>query len=616
MKLRKVLGLTDIYCMATGAMISSGIFVLPGLAHAKAGPSMIFSYLLAGALASIGMLCAAELVTAMPKAGGDYFFISRSLGPAAGSVAGLLNWFSLSLKSAFALVGMAAVIRFFVDVDIRLAGVLLCAGFVALNLLGTHYAGRLQVALVVGLLLIMGAYIIKGMPHVNPTYLTPFAPHGLDATLATAGFVFVSYGGLIKLSSVAEEVRNPSRTLPYGMLASLVSVAALYTLMVFVTAGVLPGGSLNNSLTPITDGARMFMGPWGTRAVGMAAVLAFVTTANAGILAASRYLYALSADDLLPKRLQELTRRSAVPYVAVLATGLFICGSLFLKLDVLVEAASLVLILNFMLSCVCVVVLRESRVQNYRPSFRAPFYPLLQIVGLLGFTLLVFELGHEAYAICAVLFLISMASYWVYGRKRERKDYALLHLVERLTARELVTGALENELKEIVRERDEIITDRFDELVSRSLVLDLSGVTDARACFLQLADTLAERLDMPPDELERLFIAREEETSTVLTPFLAIPHIVIPGDGKVQLVLVRAKAGVRFSDEAPAVHALFVLIGTRDERNFHLRALASIAQIVQEKEFESRWLRARREAGIRDVVLMGKRVRKPAPFDG
>lgn len=91
MKLRKELGLLDVYCIATGAMISSGIFILPGLAHMRAGPSVVLSYLLAGGLAAIGMLNAAELATAMPKAGGDYFFITRSLGPAVGSIAGLLN---------------------------------------------------------------------------------------------------------------------------------------------------------------------------------------------------------------------------------------------------------------------------------------------------------------------------------------------------------------------------------------------------------------------------------------------------------------------------------------------------------------------------------------------
>ena len=106
--LKKDLGLVDVFAIAAGAMISSGLFVLPGIAFQKAGPAMILSYVLAGLLVIPAMLSKAELATAMPKAGGSYFFVERSLGPLLGTVAGLLSWFSLALKAAFALVGIGA----------------------------------------------------------------------------------------------------------------------------------------------------------------------------------------------------------------------------------------------------------------------------------------------------------------------------------------------------------------------------------------------------------------------------------------------------------------------------------------------------------------------------
>lgn len=610
MKLRRELGLLDIFCIATGAMISSGIFVLPGLAHAHAGPSVILSYAIAGLLAGIGILNAAELATAMPKAGGDYYFITRSLGPAVGAIAGMLNWFSISLKSAFALVGMAAFAGLFIDLDVRVIGLLLCAVFVTTNLIGTRHAGKLQTVMVLGLIALMAGYVVTGLPHVTMGNLHPFMPHGLKETFATAGFVFVAYGGLIKISSIGEEVRNPSRTLPYGMVLSLTTVLGLYIAMVFVTTGVLPSEKLDHSLTPITDGASVFMGVWGTRALGLAAILAFMSTANAGILAASRYLFALSRDELLPKRFGRVNVRTNVPTTAILATGLFVATALFLKLRVLVEAASLVLILGFILSCICVIVLRESRVQNYRPSFRAPLYPALQIVGILGFGLLIFEMGHEAFMILAALFVVGIASYWAFGRKRIKKDYALLHLIQRVTAHELVTGSLERELKEVVRERDEIVLDRFDELISRALILDIPDRMTVRECFTCVGDKLGDRVGMDSALLTEKLIERENQTSTLLSSFLAIPHVVIPGSATFEIALVRARKGIVFSTEAQNVSALFVLTGTLDERNFHLRALASIAQIVQEPDFETRWMDARDEDAIRDVVLLGKRLRR------
>lgn len=591
-------------------MISSGIFVLPGLAHSQAGPSVIASYTIAGLLAGIGVLNAAELATAMSKAGGDYYFITRSLGPAVGAIAGMLNWFSISLKSAFALVGMAAFAGLFVDLDVRIIGLGLCAVFIATNLFGTRHAGKLQTFMVLGLILLMGSYVVTGLSHVTLNNLQPFMPHGLKSTFATAGFVFVAYGGLIKISSIGEEVRNPSKTLPYGMLLSLFTVLALYISMVFVTTGVLSSEKLDNSLTTITDGASVFMGVWGTRALSVAAILAFMSTANAGIMAASRYLFALSRDELLPARFGRVNARSNVPTTAILATGLFVAATLFLKLEVLVEAASLVLILGFILSCVCVIVLRESGVQNYRPSFRAPLYPAPQLVGILGFGLLIFEMGHEAFIILAGLFVIGMVCYWAYGRNRIKKDYALLHLIQRVTARELVTGSLERELKEVVRERDEMVLDRFDELISKALVLDIPEPMQVKDCFELIGEKLGDRIGMEGGLLTEKLIERENQTSTLLSSFLAIPHVVVPGSGTFEIALVRARKGIVFSEESQNVSALFVLAGTLDERNFHLRALASIAQIVQEEDFETRWMDARDEDGIRDVVLLAKRDRR------
>ena len=135
-ELRKGLRLRHVFCIASGAMISSGLFVLPGMAYARAGPAIVLSYLIAGVLATTGLLSTAELATAMPKAGSDYFFITRGMGPAVGTVAGLFNWVAFSLKAAFALVGMAAVIRLLAPIDMRVSGVVLGLAFVILNLVG------------------------------------------------------------------------------------------------------------------------------------------------------------------------------------------------------------------------------------------------------------------------------------------------------------------------------------------------------------------------------------------------------------------------------------------------------------------------------------------------
>jgi len=611
MKLKQDLNLLDVFCIASGAMISSGLFILPGLAYAKAGPAVIVSYLLAGLLSVPGMLSIAEMTTAMPRAGGDCFTVVRSLGPAAGTVAGLLSWFSLSMKSAFALVGISIFTALIVDTNLHLLSVLFCAGFVLINLVGVKHAGRTQVGLVIALLVPMLLYILFGLSKIRVQNLAPFAPNGITPILFTTGFVFVSYAGLLKIASVAEEIKNPARTIPLGMIISLLVVSLLYGLIVLVTAGVLEPAVLSRSLTPISDGAGIFMGRFGRIALSIAAIFAFLSTANAGIMTAARSLLPLSRDGLLPGALSRINERFGTPHVALLVTGLMIALALLLRLEVLVEAASVVLILTNILSCLSVIILRESRLQNYQPKFRSPLYPWMQIAGIVGFGLLIFEMGVEALLITLILVVGGLFVYWFYGRIRATREYALLHLIERITAKELTTRSLESELREIIRERDEIVKDRFDDIIERVAVLDIERSMRLEEFFRRIADAASPRLGIGADELFSLLVEREKQSSTVLRPDLAIPHIVIPGQHAFDILLARCREGIFFSEKEPNVRAVFVIMGTKDERNFHLHTLAAIAQIVHDSHFETKWAAAKTKEALRDIVLLGERRRSP-----
>ena len=545
----------------------------------------------------------------MPRAGGDCFTIIRSMGPGVGTVAGLLSWFSLAMKSTFALLGMSVFLNLVVQVDVTLAAVAFCLLFLFINLIGIREAGRVQVAFVIGLLSLMLIYSIRGVPHVNIEYFSPFAPGGGAAIFSTAGFVFVSYAGLLKIASVAEEIKNPARTIPTGMILSLLVVSILYVLMIFVTAGVLDPRSLHGSLTPVSDAAGVFMGRKGKTVMSIAAVLAFLSTANAGIMTAARSLVPLSRDNLFPAVFGNIGRRFQTPHNALLLTASFIILSLFLKLEVLVEVASVVLVLTNILACLALVFLRESYLQNYQPRFRAPLYPWLQIAGIIGLVILLFEMGKEALLLSLVFIVAGTFTYWFYGRIRSTREYALLHLVERVTSRKLVSGSLESELKQIIRERDQVVNDRFDDIVERCVVLDIGETMTLDEFFRLAAKTMEDRLHLDRSTLLNLFLEKEGKYSSVLIPGLAIPHIVIEGEHLFDVLLARSRDGILFYRDNPPVHAVFILVGTRDERNFHLRALAAIAQIVQDPRFEEKWSKARNVEGLRDIVLLGERRR-------
>ena len=152
--LKRDLGLVDVFCIASGAMISSGLFVLPGLAFYKAGPAVIFSYGIASLLVIPAVLAKAELATAMPKAGGTYFFIDRSMGPMMGTVGGFAAWFSLAFKSSFALVGIGLFTVLlnpgFSDQQIKFIAVFFCLVFAVINIIGVKETGKTQILLVGG----------------------------------------------------------------------------------------------------------------------------------------------------------------------------------------------------------------------------------------------------------------------------------------------------------------------------------------------------------------------------------------------------------------------------------------------------------------------------------
>ena len=176
--LKRELGLLDIFCIASGAMISSGLFILPGLAYSKAGTAVILSYAIASLLVIPAVLSKAELSTAMPKAGGTYFFIDRSMGPLFGTIGGFSAWFSLAFKSAFALVGIgifSVLISPVLDNDFitKLIAVFFCIIFGLINIKGVSHTGKTQIFLVLGLLSLLVFYIVSGLFFFDTSLKSP-----------------------------------------------------------------------------------------------------------------------------------------------------------------------------------------------------------------------------------------------------------------------------------------------------------------------------------------------------------------------------------------------------------------------------------------------------------
>ncbi len=611
--LLKTLGLLDIFCIATGAMISSGIFILPGVAFEKMGPAMILGYLLAGIFACLGSLATIELATAMPLAGGIYYYTERSLGPLAGTISGLLNWSAIALKSSFAIFGMAELLYQLWGVPRIPSGIAMTIFFLLVNLIGTNAAAWAQDIMVFILLAAMGAFIVCGVPAVDPARFTPFFLDGkanFGEVIALAAFVFVAFGGLLDVASVSEEVKNPVRNIPAGMLRGIITVTLIYVCGLIVTVGVVPGNELAGSLTPLSDAAgRTSLGKAGFWIITLGAMMAFVTTANAGIMAAARFPFALSRDKLIPAFFSRVYGRKQLPLPSLILTGAVMAAALFLDLERLVTVASTVIMLSFILTNISVIILRESGIQNYRPTFRMPLYPVLPLISIIAFLILIIQMGIGAVQIALGIIVAAVVLYFLFGRKVQL-EYALMHLVARISNCRINTNGLETELRDILRSRDGIVQDDFDKLVEESSVMVIEHAVTMPELFDIVAQKMAPQLGCPAKELDEKLLIRESESSTVLNPFVAIPHLTIEGHSQFRMMLVKCAEGIEFTPEAKQVHAVIFLFGSPDRRNFHLRALAAIAQTIQGRAFEPRWRKAHTPSQIQDVFLLGKRRRE------
>ena len=436
-ELERDLGLPSVIAISMGAMIGSGIFVLPGIAMVDAGPAVILAFVIAAVLVFPAALSIAELGTAMPEAGGDYIFIERGMGPAAGTIAGLGTWLMLMFKGSLALLGGMIYLgpvfaRFDINLDVQfveygffsmgafeLIAVLVGLLLITVNIVGVKQTGGLQKVLVIVMLVILGGFVALAVGDVESAGYDGFFAEGSAGLFAATATVLISYGGVTKVAAVAEEIEKPGRNLPLGLLLSLVLTAGLYALIVFVLVGTVDATVLEGSDTPMVDGVDPLFGFVGVVLIVIAAMFALISTANAGILTASRYPFALSRDNLLPYFLGDISDRFRTPVTAILITGgvmLFVV--LALPVDEIAKTAGAFQIVVYILVCISLMAFRYRSPDWYNPEFRAPLYPWVQVFGVLSglFILTQMELLAQAGGVGIALF--GGAWYYMYGRPR------------------------------------------------------------------------------------------------------------------------------------------------------------------------------------------------------
>jgi chromate transport protein ChrA/mannitol/fructose-specific phosphotransferase system IIA component (Ntr-type) len=228
-----------------------------------------------------------------------------------------------------------------------------------------------------------------------------------------------------------------------------------------------------------------------------------------------------------------------------------------------------------------------------------------------GLGLAVVGLGfHPVWAII----IAACAGYLMMRERMARREWTdedelkLLGLINGVVSRELAGDSSREDVADTIRKRNDVVRDRFDTIIQKCHVLDLDRLTSLEEFFDLAAGELAQQLNMNPETLSSALKRREIESSTVLNQWLAVPHVIVDSEEVFEILMVRSRKGVYFSDHARRVNAIFILAGSIDERNFYLCALAAIAQITGSVGFLEQWFQAKDPQELKDAVLSAKRM--------
>ncbi len=624
-KLKKELGLYDVFAISTGAMFSSGFFLLPGLASHYTGPSVFLAYLVSGLLILPAMFSIAEISTALPRSGGAYFFLDRSLGPMIGTIGGLGTYFALMLKSAFAIIGIGAYAAIFWDVPIKTIAIMTTLFFMALNLFGAKKSTGLQKFFVTFLMLVLGTFIIDGLYNIflsdridiprSNDHFRPFFTDGFEGLVITAGFVFVSYLGLTKIASVAEEIKNPERNIPLGMILSLAITSMVYFLGVFIMVSVIDPAEFANDLAPAATAVKKLFtwmpGELGAYLMAGAAMAAFASTGNAGMLSSSRYPFAMGRDKLFPPLFSRVGKSGTPTFAILLTTGFILFFILVLSEEGIAKLASTFQLLIFMFINFSVIVFRRSKIESYDPGYFSPLYPYMQVAGIIISVVLIAYMGWTAILFTTAIVMMGVLWYIYYARMRVKREGAIFHWFALLGKYQY--AELENEFMSIIKEKGLRQGDPFDETVIRARITHLEKETGFDQLMNHVSGIFATEMHVKKDLLVEEFYG-----TTSIDPALVIPRVSVlyakqKGVDHPSLHIVLSERGVNkevvkngiFSEDT--INVFFFLINPSEESRQQLRMLSRLVDVIERDDFTDKMMSLKNQREIKEYLLHNER---------
>ena len=413
--LHRVLGLPEVTAGGVGIIIGAGIYVLLGEAAAHAGPLVWVAFLMAAVLSALTGLSYAELSSMFPSAAGEYEYTRQAMPEWVAFTVGWTMILGLVVAAATVSIGFARYLGYFVNVGPRWASVGLLAAVASVAVLGVKQSARLTVglsAVQVGGLVLVAAI---GLPHVGDVDL--FSGPGLGGVLGAAALVFFAFIGFDEVITLAEETRDPTRTVPRALLLALGLSTVLYVAVAVAAVSVLGAGPLAASPRPLADVMAHDLGDRGATVVAAIAVITTTNTTLLALTAASRVMYGMAKAGAMPRAFGRVHPNRRTPTRAIAAVAIVAAAfAVFGDFTVIAAVTDFAVYIVFVAVNGTVIILRRTRPDLPRPfavAWTIRGIPVLPLLGLGSVALMMTHLEPLAIGLGLAACGLGLAVGWV-----------------------------------------------------------------------------------------------------------------------------------------------------------------------------------------------------------
>lgn len=435
--LKRSLGAFELMMLGVGVIIGSGLFVITGVAAAEhAGPALILSFVLAGLACACAALCYGELASAIPASGSSYTFVYVGLGEVFGWFIGWCITLEYVVAMSAIAVGWSAYAANILDLlgldlpaklltdpfsggVINIPAIFIVSLMAALQLKGTKASARLNNILVFVKLAVILIFVILIAKSIDAENYEPFMPFGWSGVFSGAAVVFFAFLGFDAIANSAEEVKNPQKDMPRGIIGSLVIATTLYIIVTLMLTGAIKYTEYAGVAAPVAYALNEAGIRWGSALVSVGAIAGLTTGVLVLLGSESRLVYSMARDGLMPSSFSKVSD-SGVPRRAVVCV--WIVGGLiagFVPIDSIAELCNIGTLWAFFMVSLTVMVLRKSQPELKR-NFKTPLVPFIPVMSMVLCAFLASQLDPVTWIVFVVWSCCGMAVYFAYGRKHSR----------------------------------------------------------------------------------------------------------------------------------------------------------------------------------------------------